>query len=1193
MSISVVSILSPTPTTIGNPPVPAPSSKRGYLDSTSPPSRPKKRPSRRIAPKYTRNVTRDQIKPRTVGKKAVNSAGPGSYAGSTEARPQDRIRTSGPVLSKEDVATLTVPRIDIVQASPVLGSKSSIMTVNNALERSPSMPAVLPEQTPTYQQKPCKPALTRPLTSPSNESGRTGSSTSLGWQCNVAGDTSGRIALLPLPGTPAVEHAGHDFGTSSSQGDQGAPLHTCVTDTTQSVPTTFHFQGSNTSRSTSFPGRQQADGKYTHPQAGHDCAPSSTGSKLSSRSPSLSSSVSRVTNQMRILRVTNPDPPSPGRPAALSRTPSMTIAQKRFVSCPPAPLQVERANEYKSTVKPVSSFDSPISRATGTPTSSSNSASTPSFRFSDGSRTPASVATPTTAQSSLPATPTKIAPSSTRPVDLEYNHKSLYPSAQAAAGIPKASQTCVIAPPVVRTLGAAASPSPKAAPNANATACKKAAKSDKKRRRIRRSKSTTSSRDADNSEGVESCFESIGAPSEWENVAPRKKRNAQPGRETKVKGNKVKTKKRHDDVEQGMKGDDRVVDISQKLVEKEEEPKHKMTLPKPPKSPLILTKPQVSAALDINTGRNLENLATFWTPIGRVIVAPAQSPCLSGLKMSVTPASPTCRDEPSVSKPAQTGNEAEVSSPTRAFLVPPRSPRPPNTRRLGQNDRDPLSRSELFPPHYKQDSLLVPPSADSVQNASLRLSLPLPSPMRLDAFTSELLSRCGVGHEPDSLLADLTAAPATPRRRSVDEGIKEGAKAINEQMDHQQQNKRRILPSPGDPFVVSPPQLDTYRFPSLTPKQIQNDGLKQLSVIRPSLPHTHPATLRPSTSSQANVPYTLQGLPHSAKYFSQAISTPFAETRHENRYASLPSTLPVPPPLPPRPRRNALPDASVLREQLVANGALVSGDEGGTRAKSSDVYRTYHQQARSHLHEDAVVPRGFKEHRSHRHHYKHDNDDLIIPIIEVQKPYPDGVGMMEYERAKSLRDAQLKAQMHHMTSLTIHYAIPATSTHHRPSRSPSHQLSPCARLEERLDKSCTSNTNAATPTKKRGISGYYCEEKARSGFEMLQRQSEENGYIRERGQERARGRERERRHRAVHCEDGQGKVMHDTRGGRAEQQQEAEEEEEEGEALRLGEHKRGFDSGEIERWLEGMRRASFLMAEEGQGEGHGKDRCVI
>lgn len=50
---------------------------------------------------------------------------------------------------------------------------------------------------------------------------------------------------------------------------------------------------------------------------------------------------------------------------------------------------------------------------------------------------------------------------------------------------------------------------------------------------------------------------------------------------------------------------------------------------KSPRSPLLLDKSQVKAAPDFSNGVNIENLSTFWTPIGLVIV-PVASTCSTG-----------------------------------------------------------------------------------------------------------------------------------------------------------------------------------------------------------------------------------------------------------------------------------------------------------------------------------------------------------------------------------------------------------------------------------------------------------------------------------------------------------------------------------------------------------------------------------
>lgn len=1160
--------------------MPGSDTKHDYLEAckayTS--SNLKKRGSKRSPPKYTRHASRDQSRPRKPKKKAIvrqretcsSTCSEGDDVG--DKRRLDAKRN-------EDGQPLEVPRIDIVEPSPTIGSKSP----NVNLERSPSMPAVLPDQVPEYMNasQPFKPALTRPLTTPSLQSGDTGSAASPGWGCNGTG-TSGRIPLLPLPGTPAAERAGHDFST----GEEGAPLHTCATDTSQSMPVTFNFQDTNTSRSTSFPGVQQQqhqtrqqDGKFTsNTTEGSSC---SRTSKQSSRSASLSSSVSRLTNNVRVLRITNPDPPSPVRSAAPSRTPSMTIAQKRFVSCPPAPLLVERANGYsKSTgAKNASVLDTPASKSSATPTSASNSASTPSFQFSDDERSPIS---PASAISSLPATPTKLPRGVARPLDLDGEYKKCYGTQNVLSKDP---DQFVLAPPVTRTLKATAiigAPPTPSTPVSTSKKVHKAVKTSKTNRRLKRCKSTSSG-DGDKSEGVESCFESVGAPSEYGYVAVRKKRFMTPAVKVKrprIKESKSKTSKEGKTTErsEGIKNTDNSTKTDVLQEQKQEE------MMKPPKSPLLLDKPRVGAALDISNGRNLENLTTFWTPIGRVIISPV--PCATssaGLNKSATPspsdlfcAAPSKQIEQIRSQDTKHKDKA-IPLP-RAFLIPPRSPRPPNTRRLGNDTRDALSRSEIRPPQYDRNndkSLLSVPDQHQINqaqsissgggaavgNIALSLSLPLPSPMRLDVFTNDLLAKCtGVGLPTPGAAAGvdeiMATGPIYGRRSNLEDGVptsRNNEKSFREVSNFE--NKR--LPCPGDPFISAPNDIHEHK--------------QEPASVRPCLPRTHPATLRPSTPTHiASIPPST-----TSRYFTYPFNPLHQSTN--KRFVSLPDDIRLsPPPLPPRHRevneRNAVSCAETLREQLVANGALISGDEAPTSLKS---HIRNHQHAggrkyrsRSPVREQEEREERHREHRHRHHHHRHNHktatlfekEDVIIPIANT----------VEYDRGRAMQGlSHTQADQYHQQRHSRELANPTPSVY----------------VEGRVKK---------------------------SGFEILQRQHEGYGYTREPGQERNCGRERER-DRVTDVERPRGEnengfkmegVMmarrwdnegggedHRGRGGaRADREGQGQGDDDGGEgegngAIRLGEHKRGFDTCEIERWLQGLRKAATEVERNGGGRG--------
>lgn len=1150
----------------------------------------KKRVSRRFPVKNARHASRDLIKHRKTKRKGTAQMAGGPQLACSIG---DRKLPAAEVNLSREARPLVVPRIDIVQASPTIGSRSP--EVN--LARSPSMPAVLPESTPAYTQytHPIRPTLTRPLTTPSVQSGETAPCLSPDWERMASGSID-HLPLLPLPGTPAVELPDHNLKTE----DNAVPLHTCGTDTTQSMPVTFSFPQSNTSRASSFP-----SGCHNGTRAPASTRQaSSNGSKHSSSSGSLSSSISRLTNQVRVLRVTNPDPPSPLRSAAPSRTPSMTIAQKRFVSCPPAPLLVERANEYKATgTKFSSTFDSPLSQSTGTPISGSNSASTPSFRFSDGGRSPI---TPASVLSSLPATPTKASVEPVQQVGFQEGYK-LYDTAKTVySTLNKGLESRILAPPVERSVVSFT-------PTTNITAPQheRSGKTTKKKkkgvkvRHLKRCKSTSSG-DGDNSEGVESCFESIGTSSECEHVTVRKKRARAKAKASKTKQKTVKPLASDILTTQTREVQEEKPATSRKAIERKEAVKEE--LPKSPRSPLLLDKPRVKAISDTPSEANMENLSTFWTPMGRVIIAPVASTCSSGLKLPGTPASPvipldsSAQEKKEESECSPSRQQYDRSSnlhqtqdgtkPPRAFLVPPRSPRPPNTRRLG-HARDPLSRSELCPPRYeKKESLLSVPQTSAyntdgkngsgVANISLSLSLPLPSPMRLHAFTSELLARCSGVNIHSINTENASVFPAgfnTGRRSSVDEILEDKVKKRSHGKEVEELNQRKALPSPGDPFVLPPPD---------------NTSACQISADLPSSskrPVPFPAQFGARCGSSqpfSNQPKLLfpevqkeaEGVEDGTRCSEKVQNGTHQISSPNNHLVKRPYYLP--PPLPPRPgeRRDATPSVAGLREQLVVNGALVSGDEDDEAARYRRIrqHRPY-TQGISDENEHHYTSK--KEHRRHNHKkatlYTQDKEeDLMIPI---KRTYPDGVALMEYERARSLHTAIVQSDAYQVYEPGHHEKKRVQSRAALPVPTPS------AYLEQKLERSACAPVDVGR--------GVYAEDqmKQRSGFEALQRRDDVHGrYGRECGHERTRGRDRHRqeyyddlRRRGVGIQYSNQEAMLEREAQRAEEGEDVEEG-----AIRLGEHKRGFDSGEIERWLEGLRRAAVH-----QDKGNSKETSMM
>jgi len=745
----------------------------------------------------------------------------------------------------------------------------------------------------------------------------------------------------------------------------------------------------------------------------------------------------------------------------------------------------------------------------------------------------------------------------------------------------KIAQSCITAPPVMRSLQASVKNS--ATPISPAFSAEKiasktrAAKKSKKARRLKRSKSASSG-DGDNSEGVESCFESIGAPSECEHVTVRKKRAQVKMKSSKAKAIKAETRCKKTDVKtlgDSQRKEEMLVEVKQDPTETLQRDELKL-----PRSPLLLNKPQVKATPDFGNGVTMENLTTFWTPIGRVIVAPIASDCSTGLKLPGSPSSPVL---PSIHLRKQSEGpeekadfqevEEEAKQKTtsyklpRSFLVPPRSPRPPNTRRLG-NDRDPLSRSELYPPQYerKNETLLSIPSqynpshqfltdvngrniaaAGGVGNISLSLSLPLPSPMKLDAFTSELLARCtGVTYDHNDF-PKLPLAYNPGRRSSVDDVFK------NENGDVGREDyKRKALPSPGDPFIASPSE---------------EERMDLSASVRPSLPHTHPATLRPSTPSNSHRVSGTEDLGPSRCTPQYPNSGHYSENNH--RFVDVPRHLP--PPLPPRPRGRLDPVTSVqgLREELVANGALVSGDDND--AVVEDIFRkSQRYECRD---EDGRKHRHKHEHRREHGHHNHKTatifskktlEDEDIVIIPIKKTYTDEV--IEHERACSLQTAIAQQQhgrnehAHTRASRARDLGCDKETWAQLPVTTSS------SYLRQRLDSHVNERGRQAS-----GGRPYYDEHK-KSGFELLKRQHDASGYtMREGCQERGRGRDRNERRERGRCENEMGRhdEMMIVGGG---EEEEREQEDEQG-AIRLGEHKRGFDKCEIQKWLDGLRKA--------------------
>lgn len=460
-----------------------------------------------------------------------------------------------------------------------------------------------------------------------------------------------------------------------------------------------------------------------------------------------------------------------------------TLAQKRLVSCPPAPISVDQANGYgrregpsHSTSPSTASYLSPALNFNQlTPSSGTNSASTASFRFSDSCNSrgsPGSPSSPSTAESSLPPTPTTPAKSA---VSKKGTAKSrLWFHQQSPIRDSKGELSEISSFP----------PSPKKS-NLSAIRVRKA-------RKLKRTKSGSSG-DGDNSAGdehVDSCLESIGASSERQYVPERRrkrytmsKHRATSPRSQSKESKKSETvciaqdSKKTGHPQQTQKGI--VKTKSQALASPSLAPK----TPKTPKSPLLLNRNQMMSP-PVSSGQQMENLSTLWTPIGRVILP-----------------SPPLVDDMNEDGRELTGADIFSRSILSASSVP-RSPRPPQGHKL-YSIRENLSRSDMGPParqrgdHFTHLGVTsewlsgadnkprlpsevtamreISPNRRSIsgpttglEQGMLHLSLPLTSPIRWDALNKDLKARCDGKYtdEKDNRAAvdKATKSPTTMQR---------------------------------------------------------------------------------------------------------------------------------------------------------------------------------------------------------------------------------------------------------------------------------------------------------------------------------------------------------------------------------------------------------------------------------------------
>jgi len=227
---------------------------------------------------------------------------------------------------------------------------------------------------------------------------------------------------------------------------------------------------------------------------------------------------------------------------------------------------------------------------------------------------------------------------------------------------------------------------------------------------------------------------------------------------------------------------------------------------------------------------------------------------------------------------------------------------------------------------------------------------------------------------------------------------------------------------------------------------------------------------------------------------------------------------------------------------------------------------------------------------------------LPLSSMKITMPpaFPDGVALMEYERARSLQEAQRKE-----ASLAIPKYAQRQQEEKQTLPPPRHPQTHLLRAErERVREQ----------ERERDLSmERHDKERLKSSFAPLQRMHADQGYERERGQD---NRERERIQHQYQQEHERGRsrskemvrlsnnnglrvsvecqqVLTNNQEGMQREDAEVMNElpnDEGGGAIRLGEHKRGFNNGEIQKWLAGLEKARKLMA---MGEGEDEETAGI
>lgn len=604
---------------------------------------------------------------------------------------------------------MIVPRIELVESSPLLGSNgahpshphtSTPLASASAFPigqyahtlpqppnfaRSPSMPAVLPDIVPEYLLLSPRPPLSRPSTAPEPGPGPTSPTSLAGGSA-----TCGLLPPLPLPGTPLAEEAPlidfADFKLAPYGSSQSQIQSLCTSQSFPREPSSASACAASVDRT----GRTKEDGTQRIKDDDNDAE-------------------SVVTQEIRILRVVNPDPDTEDPPehqeqqqqrsvdgmllasnGNVKAAGTITLAEKRQVSTPPRPIRTDYSLAAQDKDKD-KDYLSLVPLSSGTTTSSSaSSPQTGLFSKACSSSSPVS-SVPPSPGSSKQKSRTKQAVAA---ASLGRECGALSQAVQAAVagaaistGKPQAVSSPATTLPTSTKRNSAKLEAHKRRSGNRARDPQAAATAAARSPRRGRSYSLSSSGDGDRS-GTESSAAGCRPRSP---LSPKLKRKQQQQQHLRLyasagPGTAV-----------GQKGQDRTA------VERPD---------------LLQVPPSLGSLFGVRT----------------IAVGDADTP--------------------------------------RSAAVPPASPRPPNTPRLAGIDGSALLSSSPPALRLARTAPAIPSLNVEVANAtshdvsgegsasSVPLFLPPASPLKMDWFTTDLLLRCGI--QPSSL-TPLPASPTTAK----------------------------------------------------------------------------------------------------------------------------------------------------------------------------------------------------------------------------------------------------------------------------------------------------------------------------------------------------------------------------------------------------------------------------------------------